>query len=372
MLKNTKIFVIFLVVGGLFCVCSSPVFSESAATVSNIRIERVEKKPDVTRISLMLDKKAPYSISREGKQLVVTVFQANLPSPLERSGQNSMVTSIEANQVGNTVKAIVKLTTQNIAYVPSMSSDPLQIFIDIWPESDSFVVPSLPTEQTDETIPSTSTPQPSSGEPIIVPSLPEKADEPLPPQSTPQPSPTEPVIPPRQEQINTAAPQPSAPQPLPSETREKSERWEAPQAFTLALWIEKNVYQPGEMIVFSVHSNQDCYLTLYDIPPADDVTQVFPNGYAEDNLLGAGRDYQIPAASDTFNFEISGYAGSERIVAVCTIDKVDLFGAAALLSTEIFPRLYQSSAQFDHALQQELQTLSPESWAKTEAIFQVQ
>ena len=57
----------------------------SIATVMNISKSSVQGKPGVTRVIIALDKKASYSTSREGNELVVNVFNAKMESSLKTS-----------------------------------------------------------------------------------------------------------------------------------------------------------------------------------------------------------------------------------------------------------------------------------------------
>jgi len=82
---------------------------------------------------MTLDKKASYSTSREGNRLIVNVFSAKMKSSIKQiEVRDPVIKSITAKQVGNSVKSVVELVNQDMAYRPSTSTDPFQIFIDIW------------------------------------------------------------------------------------------------------------------------------------------------------------------------------------------------------------------------------------------------
>lgn len=107
--------------------------SGSTAMVTDILKKAVPDKPDVSRVVLTLDRKASYSTSREGNRLIVNVFNAAMKSSIQQlEVQDPVVKSITTKQVGNSVKSVVELVGQDIAYRPSTDTDPFQIVIDVW------------------------------------------------------------------------------------------------------------------------------------------------------------------------------------------------------------------------------------------------
>ncbi len=107
--------------------------STSTAMVTDILKKAVPDKPDVSRVVLTLDRKASYSTSREGNRLIVNVFNATMKSSIQQlEVQDPVVMSITTKQVGNSVKSVVELVGQDIAYRPSTGTDPFQIVIDVW------------------------------------------------------------------------------------------------------------------------------------------------------------------------------------------------------------------------------------------------
>ena len=78
----------------------------------------------------------------------------------------------------------------------------------------------------------------------------------------------------------------------------------SPEAFTIDVKVDKPIYTIGENIYITVQSSQNCYLTLYDISTEGEVTQIFPNRFAADNLIQGVQVYRIPDETDQFDFEI--------------------------------------------------------------------
>ncbi|PID58238.1 hypothetical protein CSB45_03995 [candidate division KSB3 bacterium] len=103
----------------------------SVATITDMSIR--EKPGRVTRVLITLDKKAPYATSREGDQLIVSVFNARLNSSLKQLElQNPVVKSVVSQQKGNDVKNIIKLIGTEVAYRPGILKNPSRIYVDIW------------------------------------------------------------------------------------------------------------------------------------------------------------------------------------------------------------------------------------------------
>jgi polysaccharide export outer membrane protein len=107
--------------------------TSSIALVTDITKESVPEKPGVTRVVMTLDRKASYATSREGNRLIVNVFSAKMKSSIKQiEVRDPVIKSITAKQVGNSVKSIVELVDQDVAYRPSTSPDPFRIVVDVW------------------------------------------------------------------------------------------------------------------------------------------------------------------------------------------------------------------------------------------------
>lgn len=143
-------------------------------------------------------------------------------------------------------------------------------------------------------------------------------------------------------------------------------------AFAIELKVDKPVYQIGDNVIITVRTTRECYLSLYNISTLGEVTQIFPNRFASDNLIQGGQVYYIPAESDEFDFEIEGPPGIERVRAVGTMANVNFFERDQQGSDETFPRIYKAPEQFDETLNQKLETMSSEQWAEANVTYTVQ
>lgn len=105
----------------------------SIAMVTGMTQSPVKDKPGVTRVTLTLDREASFSTSREGNQLIVNVFNAQMASSVTPvTAEDPVVKGMAAKQTGNSVKAMIELVNPEVAYTPSKAGDPQRIFIDIW------------------------------------------------------------------------------------------------------------------------------------------------------------------------------------------------------------------------------------------------
>ena len=94
--------------------------------------------------------------------------------------------------------------------------------------------------------------------------------------------------------------------------------------FHIKLWTNKNVYQPGDPIEFSFRSDMDCYLTLIDVATEGVIRVIFPNKRHPENFIKAGRTYNIPGDYN-FQLKITGPSGVERVKAIATTQKMNIF-----------------------------------------------
>lgn len=121
---------------------------DALATVTDIQKTAVAEKPEASRVIMTLNKKASYATSRQGNQLVINIFGAQMTSSLKQLElSDPLVKSVVAKQVGNSVKGVIELVNPDIAYTPSTTIDPFQIVLDIWPISSKMSMAQPAPEQ---------------------------------------------------------------------------------------------------------------------------------------------------------------------------------------------------------------------------------
>lgn len=87
-------------------------------------------------------------------------------------------------------------------------------------------------------------------------------------------------------------------------------------SFHLALFSDKSSYKVKEHAVFTVKTEQDCFLTLINVDAKDKATVIFPNKFQQKNFLKANKEFQFPGKNAKFKFQLQD-PGKETVVALC-------------------------------------------------------
>jgi len=82
----------------------------------------------------------------------------------------------------------------------------------------------------------------------------------------------------------------------------------------------EGTYRPGESVVLTVKTTQDAYIWVFDTGTSGRVHQLFPNEYAADNFVRAGKSLTLPGAQDDYQFVVSQPAGVELITVIASPD----------------------------------------------------
>lgn len=77
-------------------------------------------------------------------------------------------------------------------------------------------------------------------------------------------------------------------------------------------------YALGETLRLAVKSNEDAYVTVFNIGASGKVTQLFPNGYQSNNRIKAGETLEVPSKSSESRIKVTGPVGIELIKVVAT------------------------------------------------------
>ncbi len=96
--------------------------------------------------------------------------------------------------------------------------------------------------------------------------------------------------------------------------------------FKVKLWTDKKSYQVSDPVTFYFFSEDDCYLNLVNYGTSGKVRVIFPNRLQKDNFVKGGAVVTIPVKKeDEFLFKLNGPEGVERVEAVVTAHKVQLY-----------------------------------------------
>jgi hypothetical protein len=96
--------------------------------------------------------------------------------------------------------------------------------------------------------------------------------------------------------------------------------YNAPDGGAAKVSIEatKERFMVGEKMGFSVESNKSGKLWLITVGPDDAKRLVFPNRYATDNSIEAGKAVQLPGELESWNLRAAEPLGQNLVVAIVT------------------------------------------------------
>ena len=108
------------------------------------------------------------------------------------------------------------------------------------------------------------------------------------------------------------------------------------RATTIHIATDKPVYRIGEPVQVAVRSDKTCHLTLVNFLSSGQTRVLFPNRYQQNNLLQAGQTLVLPGQASGLAIQVSGPAGPENVVAVCSAENRPVFGRGYDF-TQVFP-----------------------------------
>ncbi|MCP4386556.1 MAG: DUF4384 domain-containing protein, partial [Hyphomicrobiales bacterium] len=88
--------------------------------------------------------------------------------------------------------------------------------------------------------------------------------------------------------------------------------------FDIALFSDRAAYRVDDLAVFTVATEEACFLTLINVDSAGTATVIFPNRYQQDNFVAAGVDLVVPPDDAGFQFRL-GDPGTETVIAICSL-----------------------------------------------------
>lgn len=91
----------------------------------------------------------------------------------------------------------------------------------------------------------------------------------------------------------------------------------------LTLWTDKRDYRPGENMIVAFQVKEPRYVRIFDVTPAGEVTDIFPNPYQPDGHCRPGITYRIPPPDGRFALEITPPAGIDRLMAIASTAPLD-------------------------------------------------
>lgn len=159
---------------------------------------------------------------------------------------------------------------------------------------------------------------------------------------------------------------------------------QAKSAFGIELWTAEKAegvkdtkilpgkYRIGDRIVVYFRSDEDCYLTLFNIGTSGKLTILFPNYLFQNNFTRADRIYAIPGDEYPFEYELSGPPGVEKIKAIATTSKLNLMDFE-FSREEFFHSVKSSVAARDICIvAKRVEEVPVDSWAEAICEFEVE
>jgi hypothetical protein len=108
------------------------------------------------------------------------------------------------------------------------------------------------------------------------------------------------------------------------------------QPFPFLLAVDKAAYKVGERVTLAITSLQACYLTVLDVTPSGTIRMLFPNQITQNNAVAANQTVLISGGPSPVSLQVSGPAGTEQIVAICSTDQSPVLSQKADLA-QLFP-----------------------------------
>lgn len=103
---------------------------------------------------------------------------------------------------------------------------------------------------------------------------------------------------------------------------------EEPSApLTVKLWTDKKSYRVGEKIKIYLRGNKPFYARIVYQDKSENLIQLIPNPYRNDNYFNGGVTYEIPSGNDRFELQVSPPLGKEKIIlytSTSDLGKLDL------------------------------------------------
>ena len=100
----------------------------------------------------------------------------------------------------------------------------------------------------------------------------------------------------------------------------------APRPGSLAATITADradaTYAVGETVHLTLTVNEDAFVTVLDIGPTGQVTQLFPNKYQSDNHVVAGRPVEIAAPGTGARIVVGAPTGTELIKVIASSKQI--------------------------------------------------
>lgn len=122
---------------------------------------------------------------------------------------------------------------------------------------------------------------------------------------------------------------------------------------------EFSQYKIGDNVEIRFQSSEDCYVYFFNIGPAGNVTQLFPNKFCSDNHVQGGQIYKFPGERANFKWVLKKPMGTEIIKAFATKIPVD-----TLKFVEIDDQFSKINSHDIGVISRSIKDMLPDQWAE--------
>jgi len=133
----------------------------------------------------------------------------------------------------------------------------------------------------------------------------------------------------------------------------------------LVLRVDKGcgaVYKLGEYLEFTIRSERDGYLTVFDFDSAGSVRIIFPNNYWPYNYVRGGEELFFPGKFAPYRFRVVPPEGKEILFAVITERPHEFVPADYVLFQGIFPQLRLSPEEAARMIVRAIEVIPEDEW----------
>jgi Domain of unknown function (DUF4384) len=134
---------------------------------------------------------------------------------------------------------------------------------------------------------------------------------------------------------------------------EKREAVTGPLQFKLS--TDKKEYKVGETVKVGFEAPRDGYVTLVNVGTSGRITILYPNAYAPDHAVKAGRTYFVPAPGDPYELTLGGPEGVELVYAVFTTSAIRF--AETNFAKSAFTVVNESAVEFTRDINVAIKTI---------------
>ena len=115
----------------------------------------------------------------------------------------------------------------------------------------------------------------------------------------------------------------------------------APGSLRISTWVDRHdlTYARGDAVRIFVKTNEDAYVTIINVGPSGNVTQLFPNAFQQSNRVAANRALEVPSANGGSRINVRGPVGAELIKVFVSSEPIKIIPESQLVGSGAFRSL---------------------------------